>query len=175
MLRNYSEILIVRVTSHEVFVTYSTCLLRYFCWKRPIFQSKQAMNKQHHISLNSQFIVVLNSTICFSIRFCNNSLLVLKIRFQVFSFSSKKALGFSSDRKILMSLLSVLFHIQNRVSVFWLLAKIFGETLSKMSLKLTSFPIELWLKPFISWAKQIKRNLRLGFVEERQLKTIMPK
>ena len=47
------------------------------------------------------------------------SLLVLKMRFQVFSFASKKVQGFSSDRKILMSLLSVLFHLQNRVSVFW--------------------------------------------------------
>ena len=52
-------------------------------------------------------------------RFCDNSLLVLKMRFQVFSFASKKVQGFSSDRKILMSLLSVLFHLQNRVSVFW--------------------------------------------------------
>ena len=70
------------------------------------------------MSLNSQFNVVLNGIICFSVRFCDNSLLVLKMRFQVFSFTSKKVQGFSSDRKILMSLLSVLFHLHNRVSAF---------------------------------------------------------
>ena len=43
------------------------------------------------------------------------------MRFQVFSFTSKKVQGFSSDRKILMSLLSVLFHLQNNVSVFLIL------------------------------------------------------
>ena len=48
-----------------------------------------------------------------------NSLLVLKMRFQLFSFESKKLQGFSSDRKILMLLLSVLFHLQNRVTDFW--------------------------------------------------------
>ena len=41
------------------------------------------------------------------------------MRFQIFSFASKKVQGFSSYRRILMSLLSVLFHLQNRVSVFW--------------------------------------------------------
>ena len=83
----------------------------------PIFQSKQAMNKEHRI-LNSQFIVVLDDIICISTRICDNSLLVLKMRFQVFTFASKKVQGFSSDRKILMPLLSVLFHLQNHVSVF---------------------------------------------------------
>ena len=41
------------------------------------------------------------------------------MRFQVFSFASKKVQGFSSDSKILMFLLSVLFHLPNHVSVFW--------------------------------------------------------
>ena len=44
-----------------------------------------------------------------------------------------------------------------------------------MSVKSTSFHKELWRKPFTSQAKQIKRNLRYRFVDERQLKTIMPK
>ena len=44
-----------------------------------------------------------------------------------------------------------------------------------MSLKTTSFPNEVWQKPFIFRAKQIKRNLRHSFVDKRQLKTIMPK
>ena len=70
------------------------------------------------MSYNSQFTVVLNDIICFSVRFCDNSLLVSKMGFQVFSFASKKVQGFSSDSKILMSLLSVLFYRQNNVSVF---------------------------------------------------------
>ena len=37
------------------------------------------------------------------------------MRFQVFSFASKKVQCFSSEKKILMSLLSVLFHLQNSV------------------------------------------------------------
>ena len=89
------------------------------CWKTLFFQSKQPMTKWHHISLNSQFTVVLNGIICFSVWFCDNSLLVLKMRFQVFSLASKKVERFSSDRKTLMSLLSVLFHQPDRVSVFW--------------------------------------------------------
>ena len=62
----------------------------------------KAVTTEHHISLNSQFMIVLNGIICFSVQFCDNSLLMLKARFQVFSFSSKKAQGFSSDRKSLM-------------------------------------------------------------------------
>ena len=69
------------------------------------------------------------------------------MRFQAFSFASKKVQEFSSDRKILMSLLLVFFnHLQNRVSVFWNLililtyfsAKIFGETFIVPEIKLTS-------------------------------------
>ena len=72
------------------------------CWKMPIFQSKLPITKSHHISLNSQFNVVLGGIICFSVQFCDNSL--LKMRFQVFPFASKKIQGFSGDRKILMPL-----------------------------------------------------------------------
>ena len=66
------------------------------------------------MSLISQFIVVLNGIIFLPVRFCNNLLLVLKMRFLVFSFASKNVQGFSSDRNILMSLFSVLFHLQNQ-------------------------------------------------------------
>ena len=107
----------------------------------------------HHIALyminhiyHSHFIVVLDGIICFSVCVCDNSLLVLRTRFQVFSFATKKVLqGFSSDKKILMLLLPVLFHQQNHVSVFQflILAKLFEETFI-MSLKSTSFPKELW-------------------------------
>ena len=63
---------------------------------------------------------VLNrvNVICFSARFCDNSLSLLKMRFQAFSPVSKKVQGFYSDRNILMSLLSLLSHLQNRVSAF---------------------------------------------------------
>ena len=57
----------------------------------------KAVTAEHHI-LDSQFMIVLNGIICFSVPFCDNSLLMLKAGFQVFSFSSKKAQGFSSDR-----------------------------------------------------------------------------
>ena len=61
----------------------------------PIAQSKRAMNKQQHTSLNSQVIVVLDGIICFSVQFCDNLLLVLKMHFQVFSFASRnKVQGF---------------------------------------------------------------------------------
>ena len=73
------------------------------------------MTKQHHITLNSQFTVVLDGII---LLFTSCSLLVLKMRFQGFSFTKKKVQGVSSERKILMSLLSWLFHLQNAVSVF---------------------------------------------------------
>ena len=55
-------------------------------------------------------MLVLKSIVCLSIRICDNSLLVLKMRFQVFSFVSKKLQSFSSDNKLLILLLSVLFH-----------------------------------------------------------------
>ena len=69
------------------------------------------------MSLISQFVVVLDGIICFSVQFCDNSLLVLKMRFQVFSFASKKTQRFSSDKKILMLLLSVFFHLKSRASI----------------------------------------------------------
>ena len=69
-------------------------------------------------SINSQVIVILDGIICFFIQFCDISLLVLKIRFQVFYFASKKVQAFSIDRNILLPLLSVLFNLQNSVSAF---------------------------------------------------------
>ena len=41
--------------------------------------------------------------------------------FQVFSFVDKNVQVFSGDRKILMSLLSVLFHLQNMSQLFEIL------------------------------------------------------
>ena len=64
--------------------------LRTVCWKTPIFQSKQPMTKQNHILLSSQFTVALNDIICFSAQFCDNWLLMLKMRFLVFILSQAK-------------------------------------------------------------------------------------
>ena len=57
------------------------------------------MTKQHDISKNSQRTVVFNGIICFSVRFYDNSLLVLKMRFQVFPFAGKTLQGFSLTRR----------------------------------------------------------------------------
>ena len=65
------------------------------------------------ISLNRQFTVDFNSIICFSVQFYDNSQLLLNMPFHVFSLQVQ---GFSSDRKVLMSLLSVLFHLQDCLS-----------------------------------------------------------
>ena len=43
--------------------------------------------------------------------------IIVKNAFSGFYFSNKRVQGFSSDRKILMLFLSVLFHLQNGVSV----------------------------------------------------------
>ena len=127
------------------------------------------------MSLNSQFTVALNGIICFSARFCNDALLVLKMIFQVFYFASKNVQGFSKERKMLMfhcsfiyKTMSQFFEILNFSQVF-----VWGSVI--MSMKSTSFPKELWWMPFISWIKQIKRNLIHRFVDERQLKTITSK
>ena len=49
-----------------------------------------------------KFTGVWDSVNCFSVWFCENYLLVLEIRFQVFYLTSKKIQGFSSDKKILL-------------------------------------------------------------------------
>ena len=49
-----------------------------------VFEPKQAMTKEHYISLNSQFTVAWDGIICFTLRFCDTSLFVLKMNFQVF-------------------------------------------------------------------------------------------
>ena len=63
--------------------------------------SIKTTNKYHHISLNSQFNTALKGIVCFSVRFCDNSLLMLEMRFQAFCFASKMVQGFSGDRKML--------------------------------------------------------------------------
>ena len=52
--------------------------------------SVKTMSEQHPISLNSQFTVVFNDIICFSVRFRNNSLSVLKDAFSVLYFYKQK-------------------------------------------------------------------------------------
>ena len=88
-------------------------------------------------------------------------MLMLKMYFQ----ASKKLQGFSSDSKILLLLLSVLFHIQNHVSVLCNFKDvlIFWRYLGKRSLCAWNQPHFLKNSDkslFTSRAKQIKRNLR---------------
>ena len=59
----------------------------------------------------------MNGIIRFSVLFCDNSLLVLKMGFQVFSFVSKKVEGFSSDSQC-QCRFNHCSYLQNRVSIF---------------------------------------------------------
>ena len=63
-------------------------------------------------------MLVLKGIVCLSIRICDDSLLVLKMRFRVFSFVSRKVQGFSSDNKLLILLLPLLFHPLNLSQCF---------------------------------------------------------
>ena len=53
--------------------------------------------------------------------FCTILILVLKMRFHVFSFISKKKQWFSSDRKILILLLSMIFIYKTMFQFFEIL------------------------------------------------------
>ena len=46
--------------------------------------------RKHNLSLSGQFIVVWDAIICFSVRFCDDPLPVLKMYFQVFFFPKQK-------------------------------------------------------------------------------------
>ena len=72
----------------------------------------------------------------------DNSLLVLKMSFQVFSLVSKNIQLFSSGKKILMLLLSVLFYLSSQF--FEIL--IFSQDIYRNILCLwnQTFPKELW-------------------------------
>ena len=129
------------------------------------------------MSLNSQFVFVLDGILCFSVQFCDNALLVLKIRFELFFFTNKKVQGFfQCNRKILMPLLSVLFYLQNHESVFWDF-KFQPRYLGKRSLCPWNQPHFLsksdksLLSPEQNKLKEIWDTV---FLDERQLKTIVP-
>ena len=89
--------------------------------------------------LNSQFTSVLNGIICFSVRFCDSSLLVFKKC--IFRSCLSQAKRYKGDREILMLLL-VLYKTLSQFFEILILTKIFGETFI-MPLKSTSFPKEL--------------------------------
>ena len=112
----------------------------------------------------------MHGIICFSGRFCDNSLLVLKMRFQVSPFTTKKVQGFSGDRKILMSLLSVLFQKPCLSFLkFGFLAKIYGDTFI-MSLQSTSFPKELLIEAFYLPSKTLRQFCRRKTAENNNAK-----
>ena len=64
--------------------------LQLFIEKRQFFNQNNQWLNNIILSLNSRFTVFLNVMICFSERFCDNSQLVLKMRFQVFSCARKR-------------------------------------------------------------------------------------
>ena len=106
----------------------------------------------------------MNGIICFSVRFCDNSLLVLKI---LFFRMQKCTMVFQWKEDINVVVIYALSSTKACLSFvkFQFLAKTFGETFI-MSLKSTLIPKELWYKLFISQEKQIKRNLTHGFVDK---------
>ena len=61
--------------------------------------SIKTANDYIHISLNSQFTVNLNGIICFSVWLCDNLLLLLKMRFQVFFLQTKRYQSFLVTEK----------------------------------------------------------------------------
>ena len=51
--------------------------------------------------------MLFSGIICFSVQFCDNWLLMLKMRFQAFSFATKKLEGFSDvNAVVIIALLS---------------------------------------------------------------------
>ena len=75
------------------------------------------------ISLNSQFTAVLNGIICFSVRFCDNSLLCI---FRFFLSQAKRFKVFQWQQDINIVVISVLSST-TRVSVFWNFNFIWGN------------------------------------------------
>ena len=60
-------------------------------------------------------MVIFDDIICSSVRFCNNLLLKLRMRFKIFYLARKEIQEFSNDRKILILLLSAIFLLYNHV------------------------------------------------------------
>ena len=103
---------IINSWTHAVYFFFLS--VSFLCFVRFTLDHRTALD--HRTTLDHHGIFVCSDWKWFVL---DLHVLVLKMRFQVFSLVSKKVQGFSNDRKILMSLLSVLFHIQNRRSVFW--------------------------------------------------------
>ena len=112
----------------------------------------------------------------FPVRLCDNSLLLFKTSFQVFSFARKKVQEFSRDRKILMPCYQCCF-INKTVSQFFEDLTFSQETLAKLSLCSWNKPRFLRNsdKSLLSPKKKhFQINLRQYFVDEQQLEMIMP-
>ena len=63
------------------------------CWKMPIFQNKQLINNIIYHKIANLLLFWMASFV-FPVQFCYNSLLVLKMHFQDFSFTRKRCNGF---------------------------------------------------------------------------------
>ena len=81
---------------HETFLPVKDTMNANFSIKK-----KNLMTIELHI-IKQPIQYCFEDVICFSAQIYDNSLLMLKVRFQVFSFASKKVQGFSNDRKTLM-------------------------------------------------------------------------
>ena len=113
---------------------------------------------------------------CFSVRFCDDSLLVLKNAFaSIFFRKQKVSRVFQWQEGVNVVVVIFLLSTKSCLSFlkFYFLAKIFGEMFI-MSVKSNSFPKELWIKPFISRSKPIKRNLRHRFVDDNARINVSP-
>ena len=86
-------------THSKVLCPYRGCSL----FKNKVYnKALQLFFKKQFFSQNNQWLnnikqpvyCCLSDIICFSVQFCDDSLLVLKTRFQVFSFAAKKVLGY---------------------------------------------------------------------------------
>ena len=64
--------------------------------KRKVISGCIWYSKQKRMRLS---FAVSDGIICFYVRFCDNSLLVLKMRFQFSSFASKKAQRYSGEKR----------------------------------------------------------------------------
>ena len=129
--------------------------------------------------LHSQFTVVLHDILFFSVPSCNNLLLVLKMFFQIFSFASKKLKVIFSGRKMIIPQQLLLFHLQICVSNFKFFEilifrqHIWGNIHYVHEINLNSSGT--LIKAFYFPRKTNQKKSETTFVNERQLKTIIPK
>ena len=101
--------------------------------------------------------------------------IIIKNAFSSLFFRKQKLQGFSRDRKILMLFFECFFIYKTVSQISEILIfnqDIWGSVHYVLEINLISSGI--LIRKTNSQAKQTKRNLRHGFVDEKQLNTIMP-